>query len=171
MLASRARSGFNAMMPDALWKMPPIAKVYEAIGAVADGRLRIEDARRAFVTSSEGTKIYEVEISAGGREISSNDNASYWQGYLGYPAIAVMIAHGLIHRPPEAVIRALAGVAWKELNTRYRNDYDRTIEEVLAQATARGEDADSIRAAAVAVLDQVRVLAPLQGPRRRPPRG
>ena len=157
-------------MPDALWKMPPIAKVYEAIGAIGDGRLRVEDARRAFVTSSEGTKIYEVEISEDGREISSNDNASYWQGYLGYPAIAVMIARGLIHRPAEAVVHALAGVAWKELNTRYRNAYDRTIEEVLAQAAAHGNDADTIRAAAAMVLDEVRALAPRQGASRRPPR-
>ncbi len=157
-------------MPDALWKMPPIAKVYEAIGAIGDGRLRVEDARRAFVTSSEGTKTYEVEISEDGREISSNDNASYWQGYLGYPAIAVMIARGLIRRPNETVMRALTGVAWKELNTRYRNDYDRTIEDVLAQAAARGSDADTIRAAAAAVLDEVRTLAPRRGPRRRPPR-
>lgn len=158
------------MMPGALWKMPPIAKVYEAIGAIGDGRLRIEDARRAFVTSSGGTRIYEVEISDDGREISSNDNASYWQGHLGYPAIAVMIARGLIPRPDAAVVRALAGVPWKELNTLHRNAYDRTIEAVLAQAAARGDDIDSIRAAAVAVLDQVRALAPRQGVRRRPPR-
>jgi hypothetical protein len=157
-------------MPGALWKMPPIAKVYEAIGAIGDDRLRIEDARRAFVTSSEGTRIYEVEIGEDGREISSNDNASYWQGYLGYPAIAVMIARGLLRRPDEAVVRGLAGVAWKELNTRYRNDYDRTIEEVLARAAARGSDTDSIRTAAAALLDEVRTLAPRQGARRRPPR-
>lgn len=158
------------MMPVTLWKMPPIAKVYEAIGAIGDGRVRIEDARRALVTSSEGTKTYEVEISDDGREISSNDNASYWQGYLGYPAIAVMIARGLIRRPDETVVHALAGVRWKELNTRYRNDYDRTIEDVLAQAGARGNDADTIRAAVAAVLDEVRALAPRQGARKRPPR-
>ena len=46
------------------------------------------------VVSSDGTKKYRVEISADGREISSNDNASYWQGYLGYPAIAVLMARG-----------------------------------------------------------------------------
>ena len=157
-------------MPGALWKMPPLAKVYEAIGAIGDGRVRIADAQRAFVASSEGTKTYEVELSGDGREISSNDNASFWQGYLGYPAIAVIIARGLIRRPDEAVVRALSGVAWKELNTRYRNDYDRTLEEVLGRAAARGYDPAAIRAAATAVLDEVRGLALCQGPRRRPPR-
>jgi hypothetical protein len=149
--------------------MPPLAKVYEALGAIGDGRVRIEDARRAFVTSSDGTKTYEVDVDVDGREISSNDNASFWQGYLGYPAIAVLIERGLIRRSEEAA-GALAGVAWKELNTRYRNDYDRTLEEVLRRAAERGCDPDAIRAAAAAVLDEVRTLAPRQGPRRRPPR-
>jgi hypothetical protein len=72
-------------MPVALWKMPPLAKVYEALGAIGDGRVRIEDTRHAFVTSSDGTKTYEVETNHDGREISSNDNASFWQGYLATP--------------------------------------------------------------------------------------
>jgi hypothetical protein len=156
-------------MPEAPWKMPPLAKVYEALGAIGDGRVRIEDAHHASVTSSDGGKTYNVETSADGAEISSNDNASFWQGYLGYPAIATLIARGLIDADQTAN-RALAGVPWKELNTRYRNDYDRTLEHVLRDATARGYDVDAIRAAAAAVLEAVRKLAPRQGPRRRPPR-
>ena len=156
-------------MAGELWKMPPLVKVYEALGAIGDGRVRIADARRAFVTSSDGSKTYEVETSEDGGEISSNDNASYWQGYLGYPAIAVMIARGLI-RPDETAVHALAGVAWKQLNTRYRNDYDRTIEDVTRRAAERGCDPAALRAAAQAVLDSLRALAPRRGPRRRPPR-
>ena len=156
-------------MPGPLWKMPPLAKVYEALGAIGDGRVRIEDAHRAHVTSSDGTKTYDVESSADGAEISSNDNASFWQGYLGYPAIAVMIARGLV-KADETAVKALAGVPWKELNTRHRNDYDRTLEDVLRQAGDRGYDVDAIRAAAAAVLGEVRTLAPRRGPRRRPPR-
>jgi hypothetical protein len=160
-------------MPGVQWKMPPLAKVYEALGAIGDGRVRIEDARRASVSSSDGAKTYTVtytvEASEDGAEISSNDNASFWQGYLGYPAIAMLIARGLIDADPGA-IRALAGVPWKELNTRYRNDYDRTLEEVMRGAHERGCDVDAIRAAADAVLEAVRKLAPRQGPRRHPPR-
>ena len=59
----------------------------------------IEDSRRATVVSSDESKTYEVETSADGREIASNDNASYWQGYVGYPAIAVLIARDfIVHR-------------------------------------------------------------------------
>jgi hypothetical protein len=158
------------LVPGIVWKMPPLAKIYEALGAIGDGRVRIEDSRHAFVTSSDGAKIYAVETDDDAREIFSNDNASFWQGYLGYPAIAVLIERGLIPRPDEAVVGALTGVPWKELNTRHRNDYDRTLQEVLRRASARGKDPASIRVAATAVLDSVSALALRQGLRRRPPR-
>ena len=131
--------------------------------------MRLEDAQHASVTSSDSAKVYTVESSADGTEISSNDNASFWQGYLGYPAIATLIARGLIDADQTAT-RALAGVQWKALNTRYRNDYDRTLEEVMSDAAARGYDIDAIRAAAAGVLEARRRIAPRQGPRRRPPR-
>ena len=127
-------------MPATPWKMPPIVKVYEALGAIGDGRVRIEDARRATVISSDLSKKYEVETSLDGREISSNDNASYWQGYLGYPSIAVLLAREF-YRPPANITDALAGVAWKELNRKYKNDYAKTIAEV--------EDRNSKRAGTI----------------------
>jgi hypothetical protein len=155
-------------MPTA-WKMPPIVKVYEAIGALGDGRVRIEDDARATVRSSEGTKVYDLEFSRDGREISSNDNASYWQGYLGYPAIAVLIERGILKRPPADAIEALSGVPWKEMNRKLGNDYAKTIAEVERIADSAGHDPRAIRAAAEAILEELRHLAPHQGKRRKPP--
>lgn len=151
------------------WKMPPAAKIYEALGALADGRVRIENDERASVLSSDGTKTYLVETRPGSREISSNDNASYWQGYLGYPAIAVLLARGLMIPRPEAVA-ALGGVPWKELNSRFRNDYALTIEEAMSRAERAGYDRAMIETEADAVLDALRRHAPTRGARRRPAR-
>jgi hypothetical protein len=153
------------------WQMPPPIKVYEAVGAIGDGRVRaIDDAQNVWeVGSSDGAKTYRVEISPDGREISSNDNASYWQGYLGYPAIAVLIARGKLHASAEAT-RMLAGIPWKELNRRFKNDYARTAAEVARIVAERGGDFDAIRAEAASILDALAALAPLQGARRRPPR-
>lgn len=148
--------------------MPPLIKVYEAMGALGDGRVRLQDGGRAQVTSSEGDKTYDVEISADNREISSNDNASYWQGYLGYPGIAVLLARGF-YRPPANVIDALAGVPWKELNRRFRNDYDKTLEAVSKTVEENGHDPDAVRIEAEALMEAVRKLAPVRGHRRRPP--
>jgi hypothetical protein len=148
------------------WKMPPLIKVYEALGAIADGRVRILDDHRAAVISSAGDKTYAVEIE--GQEISANDSASYWQGYLGYPAIAVMIARGLLAADAEA-INALSGIPWKELNRRFRNDYVRTIAEVAQKLAERGIDAAAIDGECDKILAALRAHAPTQGARRRPP--
>ncbi len=148
------------------WGMPPPIKVYEAIGAIGDGRVRAidnSDPPRVWeVVSSDGAKKYRVEISADGREISSNDNASYWQG-------AVLIARGTPHASATAT-RMLAGIPWKELNRRFKNDYTRTTAEVARIVAERGGDFDAIRAEAASILEALAALAPLQGARRRPPR-
>ncbi len=157
-------------MPEAArtaWKMPPLAKIYEALGAVGDGRVKPLDDTRALVTSSEGDKTYEVEVSPDGREVSSNDNASYWQGYVGYPPIAVMLARGR-YRAPASVIDALAGIPWKELNRRFRNDYAKTLAEVARQLDASGHDSDVVRSEAEAILAWLRKLAPYRGKRIQP---
>jgi hypothetical protein len=155
------------------WKMPPPIKVYEAIGAIGDGRVRAIDSSEApggwDVASSDGARTYRVELSADGRVISSNDNASYWQGYLGYPAIAVLMARGMLHASAEAT-RALAGIPWKELNRRFKNDYARTTAEVARMVAERGGDFDAIVAEAAAILDALAALALERGARRRPPR-
>ncbi|HLJ43353.1 MAG TPA: hypothetical protein VKT12_03975 [Candidatus Binataceae bacterium] len=155
------------------WKMPPPIKVYEALGAIGDGRVRAidnDDAPGVWdVVSSEGAKTYRVEISADGRKISSNDNASYWQGYLGYPAIAVLLARGTLQASAKAT-RALAGIPWKELNRRFKNDYARTTAEVARIVEERGGDFDAVRAEATAILDALAALALERGARRRPPR-
>ena len=72
-------------------KMPPVEKIYEAWSAVADGRVTIDDAaRKATVVSSDRTREYTVSWSDDGSVYNSNDNATYWRGYAGYPVIAVM---------------------------------------------------------------------------------
>jgi hypothetical protein len=162
----RAAAGSEAPPPQP-WQMPPIAKVYEALSALSDGRVLLDSATHARVTSSAGDKVYDVEISPDGRTISANDNASYWQGYLGYPAIAVMLARGL-YQPDPDVLKALGGIQWKKLNRRNRNNYDRAIAEVLAEAERAGYDPKRITSEAEAILQVLRSTAPLKGRRHKP---
>jgi hypothetical protein len=164
-MIERSREAVSMETP---WKMPPLIKVYEALGAIGDGRVRIVDERVAMVKSSDGSKTYEVQTSRDGREIASNDNASYWKGYVGYPAIAVLIRRGLISAPV-TVPDALAGIAWKELNRRFHNDYERTLAEVDSILEQTGHDPDAIRAEAETVLDAIAALRPYRGKRKRPP--
>jgi hypothetical protein len=156
------------MMHTSVWKLPPLAKVYEAIGAIADGRVHLEDPAHASVTSSEGDKTYTVEADYPSHVISANDNASFWQGYLGYPAIAVLLMLGL-YDPAPNTLGALAGINWKLLNTSHRNNYDLTLAEVLKRAENNGFDPAAIQAEAEAVMQALHEYGPRRGRRLRPP--
>ncbi len=152
------------------WKLPPKAKIYEALSAVADGRVTIVGPGQAQVASSDRSKTYLVEWSEDLRQITSNDNASYWQGYTGYPIVAVIILLGKLDFSRE-IAALLSGISWKQLNRRFRNDYAKAIASVLDDLEAKGTPREPI----IAEVD--RIAAQLQGlrleklPRRkRPPK-
>ncbi len=151
------------------WKLPPSAKVFEAFTAVADGRVRLTGPGSATVTSSGGDRTYDVEWSDDGRTVTANDNASYWQGYTGYPIVAVLLALGRLHAD-ETAVGALAGVPWHSLNRQYRRDYDAAVAHVLDELRAHGGDPSLVEREVVAVLDQLAALGLQRGGRsRRPP--
>ena len=122
-------------------KMPPIEKAYEAYSAIADGRVEMHDGY-ALVASSDGVKTYEVAWE--GDVYSSNDNATYWQGYAGYPVLAVLILQGRLPKPTDACLADLAGIPWNALNAAHKRDYAAAAADALADKT----HADEIRAAA-----------------------
>ena len=155
----------------AAWKLPPRAKVFEAFTALADGRVRLAGPGFATVVSSGGDKTYDVDWSDDGRTVAANDNASYWQGYLGYPAVAVLLLRGDL-RADEDAVAALAGVPWHELNKRYRRDYEAAVAHALAGLPTGGPDAGAVERAVDGVMEQLAALD-LQrvGRGRRPPSG
>ena len=152
------------------WKPTPAAKVYEAFSAVADGRVHLLDGRRAEVESSGRDRSYTVEWNDDLTSVTSNDNASYWQGYLGYPAVAVLLTLGAL-RADRATVDLFAGVPWHELNARFRRDYDAAVDSVLATLAEGGVERDRVVAEVDAVLAQLAALGLQRPPRaRRPPR-
>lgn len=107
----------------------PVSKVLEAFTAVVDKRVMKVDDHTFFVTSSDNSKQYTVKVD--GNSYSSNDNATYWQHYAGYPIIAVLIFTGKI--PLEYTdLRVFSGIPWKKLNTDNRNKYDLSIKSAFA---------------------------------------
>jgi hypothetical protein len=151
------------------WKMPPRAKVFEAFTAVADGRVRLTGPGSAAVTSSRGDKTYEVEWSDDGRTVTANDNASYWQGYLGYPILAVLLARGEL-RADASAVTAMGGVPWHELNARFKRDYEAAIALALSELAGRGGDPALVEREVAAVLEQLGALGLQRAGRgRRPP--
>ncbi len=125
-------------MEMALWNLPPKAKIYEAFSALADGRVTL-GLGGAKVVSSSGDKTYLVRWSEDQASFASNDNASIWQGYAGYPIVAVLLALGQLPYDP-AVADKLAGVEWKKLNTKFKRDYDKAVEHVLSSLDPEGRE-------------------------------
>jgi len=110
------------------WEVPPKIKVYEALGAIADQRIDC-DGNSAKVFSSNRNKYYSVIYDPKKRAIMSNDNGSFFVGYLGYPAIALLMLKGVLPFS-NFFSEALEGIAWKDINQKNENDFDKTLHQV-----------------------------------------
>lgn len=116
------------------WDIPPLIKVYEALGAIADKRVIVEG-NTAKVYSSSHNKYYDVRYDGSSNSITSNDNASYYVSELGYPSIAFCMATGIISFS-SSILPYFKDITWKDINTKYENDYTRTrlyVEERIAR--------------------------------------
>lgn len=150
------------------WKYPPRTKIYEALSAIGDGRVKLKEGQQAEVESSGRSKTYVVEWSDDLRAITSNDNASYWQGYMGYPIIAVLLLLGRLNFKKETA-DLLSGIPWKQINKQFRNNYDKALDSVLDQLEVNGVDPQTITAEVDRIMAQVEALELEKLPRRKPP--
>lgn len=142
------------------WKLPPIEKIPEAYGAIADGRVAMKESS-AEVVSSDGTKTYHVKWKDG--VYTSDDNGSRWQGYSGYPILAVLLMQGRLPLD-RTVMEAFRGVPWKDLNKKYKNKYAEALAGVLENIRSAGGDPERIRQEMQTVYS---ALEALKLPRRR----
>ncbi len=100
-------------------RQPPRIKILEALGAIADNRIRFIDDNRAEVISSDGTRRYIVIVDYDKRRVYSNDNGTRLRGYIGYPIIAFLMRKGVLPYD-ERLAQALKGIPWKKLNEKYK---------------------------------------------------
>ena len=108
-------------------KQTPIEKIYEAWTALTDGRVNIlSDSTvghgEAEVESSDRAKKYKVTWRDDAKVFTSTDNATFWQGYPGYPVIAVMMRLGLLPYAEDIAVE-FAGINWTKLNAEHKRDY------------------------------------------------
>lgn len=140
-------------------KLPPLEKIYEAWSAIADQRVALTVSPTgnpgegdAVVSSSDGAKLYH--ISWDGITYASDDSATYWQEYAGYPVIAVLMLQGLLPLDiPESNL--WQGINWHQLNEAHKRDYAAAAEEAMLQNHI---NATSARDYAEKVLDALSKL-------------
>lgn len=152
------------------WKLPPLIKIYEALGCIADNRIDVNGDEAKVYSSSRG-KYYEVKYFPQKNAISSNDNASYYMDYLGYPAVAYLLKMGKLSYSP-SLAQAFLDVKWKDLNVKFRNDFFKTQEYVLHAAEEKGFSRMELVNEAENIFAQLKKLALKKtGVKITPPKG
>lgn len=116
-------------------KLPPIEKVYEAWSAVADGRRAAPQTGGARRSPPRTARRPTPWLERNGSTYSSNDNATYWQGYAGYPVIAVLMLQGRLPLD-RAAADGFAQVDWTDLNERCKRDYAAAVRAVVVSAAS-----------------------------------
>ncbi len=117
-------------------RLPPRIKVFEALGAIADDRVKILDEKRAKVVSSTGEREYDVCVNLEERKAFSTDNGTRFRGYVGYPIIAVLMLKGVLPFDKE-LAEALKGIPWKHLNEKYKK-YAKVMELIFKELEEKG---------------------------------
>lgn len=135
-------------------KLPPIAKVYEACSALADDRILVKE-HEALVDSSDYAKTYTVRFHDD--EVSSNDNATVWQHYPGYPILALWMKKGILPVNMD-ILPAFADINWKKRNTEHKNRYEKVVDEFLVECEEQGYDPQEIRRCMQEILEAVAKL-------------
>ena len=110
-------------------KMPPKEKIPEALSAIADDRIELKD-NKADVYSSNRSKSYLVEWN--NNEYSSNDNATFWQGYPGYPIIAILFVQNKLEYDKK-LLDYFKNIDWKKTNTKFKNDYKKSLDFIIQE--------------------------------------
>ena len=145
-------------------KLPPKEKVIEAWTAIADSRVRLNDGY-ALVKSSDDAKTYTIRFS--GDYYSSDDNATYWRGYPGYPVIAVLMLQGrLTLDSQEAAL--WKDINWKSVNTKFRNNYAAAVEEVEKERNINKEVTDAAVAKVMKELETLPIVIKRKLPESKP---
>lgn len=134
------------------WNLPPEIKIYEALSAIADDRVQKVGDNHYSVLSSARSKSYDVHLGPGAKQVTSNDNGSYWRGYLGYPAVAVLMLEGRLPFDMD-IATLISDIEWKDLNDSLRNDYYAAIRHVLDGV--RSSHGSAAASAAEALVDDV----------------
>lgn len=155
-----------------IWKQPHISKIYEALGAIGDGRIEIAyDENYAKVNSSSGNKFYEVRWNDDFSQMMANDNSAYWSGKLSYTMIAVLLLKGKL-KYDEKLAELLKGFKWKDINVKFKNNFDKTVKFILEELKDKVDDVVIVEDKIKEIYKQIEDLKIEElGSRIKPPQG
>jgi len=126
-----------------LWQLPPKYKIFEALGAVADDRIEIIDPKSEILEarqySSSRGKYYTILYNPKLSQIMPNDNATWYVGYLGYPAISLLLFLDKIQFD-KSILPYFTDIPFKDINQKHKNDFEQANLEIVDMILTRGLD-------------------------------
>jgi hypothetical protein len=131
--------------------------VYEALSAIADGRFELIDAHNAKCTSTSQGKFYSIQYDQALNSIMSNDNMAYFRDEVSYPMVAMLLANGEIGFNRD-ILPYLKNIKWKEINQKNKNDYMKSVGQVLNQLKDSGVNTDVIESEANRIFEHLNAL-------------
>ncbi len=135
---------------------PPRIKVLEALGCIADGRIKVINENYVKVTSSLGDKTYNVYVDLNRGVAYSDDNGTKYRNYIGYPIIALLMIKGVLPYN-KRISEALKGIPWKILNEKYKK-YALVEREVLKIARSKGISSSELMSFVKKVMNKISEL-------------
>jgi hypothetical protein len=151
------------------WKTPHLVKVYESLSAVADNRIVIISETKAKCTSTSGNKYYDIHFDLNTGATMSNDNSAYYTDTLSYPLIALLMITNRLDYDKD-LLQYFKNIFWKDINQKFKNDYDKAIDYVLAEFVIKNYPVEKIKNKINLIYKNVCALKIKQlGPKQTPP--
>ena len=151
------------------WKKPHISRVYEALTALADGRIElVGNGARCF--SKSGEKVFDIKYDPNIGSIMSNDNVAYFAHSISYPMIGYLLLSGRVQFDRK-LLELLPNIYWEDIFQKYKNDYDKSLKFVMIELKNNGDDVDYISGEVRKVYDiicgmKIKTFGELQKPNR-----
>lgn len=150
------------------WKKPHISKVYEALTAIADGRIQLNGNNAKCYSSFD--KVYDIKYDPVIGSMMSNDNSAYYTYSLSYPMIAYLMLIGKIPYE-QKLLELLRDICWEDVYKHFKNDYDKSIKIVMGELKSEGIDVDFVRKEIEKIYNftlslKIKTLGSLQKPPR-----
>ena len=127
-----------------VWLPPHISKVYEALSAITDGRIKFVGENEAQCTSTSRGKYYTISYDPKSNSIMSNDNTAYYTPNLSYPMIAFLMMKYVI-RYDQSLLTPLQNIPWKDINQKFHNDYDLGLDYYFKDLFPKNLDSESFK--------------------------
>lgn len=124
------------------WKKPHISKIYEALTAIADDRIKLNGNNAKCYSPSD--KVYDIKYDPVIGSMMSNDNSAYYTYSLSYPMIAYLMLIGKIPYE-QKLLEIFKDICWEDIYKQFKNDYDKSIKIVMGELKSEGTDVDFVR--------------------------